>query len=229
MTVDPRPIEAVKDGGWRQIAAVNAALDRGEIDEAGWHAAMMDLVVPAYLAADTPWGQSGKSGTAADWEAGRRLVMDAVDADGSFLDIGCASGYLMQSVQRWGRDRGLAVEPYGLDIAPELAELARSRLPEWADRIWVGNALHWRAPGGRRFDVVRTGLEYVPQRRHLDLVEHLLESVVGRRLIIGVFTEEIAERFTERALTEAGFSVAGRSETAHSDDRVMRRLLWIDR
>jgi SAM-dependent methyltransferase len=155
--------------------------------------------------------------------------MDAVDADGSFLDIGCASGYLMQSVQRWGRDRGLAVEPYGLDIAPELAELARSRLPEWADRIWVGNALHWRPPGGRRFDVVRTGLEYVPQRRHLDLVEHLLESVVGRRLIIGVFTEEIAERFTERALTEAGFSVAGRSETAHSDDRVMRRLLWIDR
>ena len=229
MTIDPKPIEAVKDGGWRQIAAADEALDRGEIDEAGWHAAMREMVVPAYLAADTPWGQSGKSGTAADWEVGRRLVMDAVDADGTFLDVGCASGYLMQSVQRWGRDRGLTVEPYGLDIAPELVELARSRLPEWADRIWVGNALHWRAPEGQRFDVVRTGLEYVPHHRYLDLVNHLLEEVVGRRLIIGVFTEETAERFTERVLAEAEVPIAGRSETAHTDARVMRRLLWIDR
>ncbi len=227
--MEPEPIEAVKDGGWRQIAAVDAALDRGEIDEAGWHAAMRALVVPAYLAADTPWGQSGKSGTAEDWERGRRLVMDAVDADGSFLDVGCASGYLMESVRRWGHEQGLTVEPYGLDIAPELAELARSRLPEWSDRIWVGNALHWRAPGDRRFDVVRTGLEYVPRRRHLDLVAHLLDAVVGRRLVIGVFTEESAERSAERVLTEAGFPITGRSEIPHPDPRVMRRLLWIDR
>jgi hypothetical protein len=30
------------------------------------------------------------------------------------------------------------VEPYGVDISPALAELARRRLPRWADRIWTG-------------------------------------------------------------------------------------------
>ena len=50
-----------------------------------------------------------------------------------------------------------------LDIAPELADLARRRLPKWMDRIYVGNVLYWNPP--KRFDFVRTGLEYVPERR----------------------------------------------------------------
>ena len=63
----------------------------------------------------------------------------------------------MESMAAWA-----GVEPYGLEISPELAELARRRLPQWADRIWVGNAPTWTPP--RRFDVVRTGLDYVPLR-----------------------------------------------------------------
>jgi hypothetical protein len=38
--------------------------------------------------------------------------------------------------------------------------MARHRLPHWADRIAVGNALDWIP--GRSFDFVRTGLEYAP-------------------------------------------------------------------
>jgi hypothetical protein len=44
----------------------------------------------------------------------------------------------MESVAAWCAERGLAIEPYGVDISPALAELARRRLPQWADRIWVG-------------------------------------------------------------------------------------------
>jgi hypothetical protein len=80
----------------------------------------------------------------------------------------------MESVVRWSEQ---AVEPYGLEIAPELAELARRGLPEWADRISVGNALH--SLPQRRFEFVRTGLEYVPARRRRELVERLL-SFCGR-------------------------------------------------
>lgn len=100
--------------------------------------------MPAYLAGDNPRSQSGHSGDEGRWEAARRLIVDAIDRDGTFLDVGCASGHRMETVRSWaGQDRH-AVEPYGLDIAPELAALARSRLPHWADRIWVGNALHWQ-------------------------------------------------------------------------------------
>jgi hypothetical protein len=39
--------------------------------------------VPAYLSAETPWEQSGKSGTAADWEYARSHVAHAVERDGT--------------------------------------------------------------------------------------------------------------------------------------------------
>jgi hypothetical protein len=214
-------IEALKDGGWREIAAIDAALERGEIDEEGWHRAMADHVVPAYLAAETPWGQSGKSGDAALWEEARGHIADAIDRDGTFLDVGCASGYLMECIVRWSRHQ---VEPYGLEIAPELAGLARRRLPEWADRIFVGNALTWEP--ARRFDFVRTGLDYVPPPRRRDLVAHLLGFC--DRLIVGSFNEEAEERTLERAVESWGFGVAGRSERAHRDPRVVRRVFWID-
>jgi hypothetical protein len=34
------PYASLKDRGWREIAEIDARLERGEIDEAGWHAAM---------------------------------------------------------------------------------------------------------------------------------------------------------------------------------------------
>jgi hypothetical protein len=61
--------------------------------------------------------------------------------------VGCANGLLMESVAAWCAERGLAVEPYGVDISPALAELARRRLPRWDGRIWTGNA---QTSGGDR-------------------------------------------------------------------------------
>ncbi len=215
-------VEALKEGGWRELAAIDAALERGEIDEEGWHRAVAAIIVPAYLAADTPWGQSGKSGDEALWEEARRPIADAIDRDGAFLDVGCASGYLMESIVRWSPHR---IEPYGVDVSPELAELARRRLPQWADRIFVGNALDWQPP--RRFEFIRTGLDYVPPSRRPDLVAHLLGHC--GRLIIGVFNEEIEQRALARNVQSWGFTISGRTERAHRDPRVMRRVFWIDR
>ena len=214
--------------GWRELAAIDDALERGEIDEDGWHEAVAGIVVPAYLAGETPWQQSGKSGDLAGWERGRRPIMAAVERDGTFLDVGCANGFLMESVQAWGAESGLQIEPYGLDISPELAELARRRLPQWADRIFVGNAREWTPP--RRFDYVRTGLDYVPPTRRRALVEHLLRQVVspGGRLIVGVFNEEEGERGTEQLVSSWGFDIAGRIDAEHRDPRVVYRIFWLE-
>ncbi|MBB5954179.1 SAM-dependent methyltransferase [Saccharothrix tamanrassetensis] len=229
MDTPSEPVEALKDLGWREITAIDDALRTGAIDERGWHEAMAGLLRPAYLTAPTPWGQSGVEGSEQRWIDGRKFVVDALDRDGTFLDCGCANGYLMECLHRWAADKGLAVEPHGVDIVPEFVALARSRLPHWADRIHLGNVLSWTPPF--RFDAVRVGLEYVPAHRRASLVARLLDEFVapGGRLVIGPFTEEVGERSTENELASWGHPVTGRSEVAHRDHRVIRRLVWTDR
>jgi SAM-dependent methyltransferase len=212
-------LEAAKEGSWKEVAAIDAAYERGELDDAGWHEAVASIVVPAYLASETVEGGSGSSRDASGWEYARSLLADAVEPGQTFLDVGCANGLLMESMARWA-----GVEPYGLEISRELAERARARLPHWAERIWVGNALEWTPP--HRFDVVRTGLDYVPPRRARQLVEHLL-SYAGR-LVIGVFNEERETRSLEQQVTSWGLAVAGRSEREHPHPRLAYRAFWID-
>lgn len=209
-----------RDLGWREIAEIDARLERSEIDEDGWHAAMAALIVPAYLAAPTPWQGSGKQGTFEDWEYARSHVSDAIDRDGSFLDIGCANGYLLECLPRWAPHR---LDRYGLDIAPELVDLARRRLPDLADHLFVGNALRWKPP--HRFTYVRTGLEYVPATRRRELVERVLGWC--DRLIIGPMSEP-ADGPTERLLSEWGYVPSGRSERPHRLRGAVYRALWID-
>jgi hypothetical protein len=78
------------------------------------------------------------------------------------------------AIKQVGRD--LSLDP-DKTLRLELAALARRRLPEWQDRILLGNAIDWVPQ--ERFDFVRTGLEYVPKRLRLQLVRHLLESTPG--------------------------------------------------
>jgi SAM-dependent methyltransferase len=227
------PIDLAKNRAWPLLDRLNRALEAGEIDEARWYREIDAAIVPAYLAGDNPRAQSGSDGDIADWTYKRGLIAEAIDRDGSFLDVGCASGYLMETLTAWCRERGHVITPYGLDIAPALADLARQRLPLWADNIFVGNAIDWVPP--RRFDFVRTGLEYVPPRRQPDLVVRLLQEVVavGGRLIIGVFSEERdasrAGPSEEERVTAWGFSVTGRAERPHlRDHRLVYRAFWLD-
>jgi GNAT superfamily N-acetyltransferase len=227
------PTQVVADHGWQELQEIDEAFARGEIDQADWHARMTDLIVPAYLAGDNPRAQSGYGGTEADWRQARGLVADAVSRSGTFLDIGCASGLLMESVTDWCGAHGLTIEPYGVDIAPELVALARARLPAWAARIFSGNAANWQPD--QRFDVVRTGHDYVPRGRLSHLLAHLLNAVVapGGLLLVGPYTEERDEIRTGASLEEqirnAGFHVVASLQRPHPRDaRMIRRLLTLD-
>jgi SAM-dependent methyltransferase len=138
----------------------------------------------AYLAGANPRQQSGFGRDERDWERYRRPVVAPIEHEGTFLDVGCANGLLMEDVVRWAAEDGHAVEPWGFDISEPLAELARRRLPAWRDRIFAGNALTWEPP--RRFDYVRTEMVYVPLHRRREYLERLLARVVapGGRLIV---------------------------------------------
>jgi SAM-dependent methyltransferase len=217
--------------GWELFEPIDAAYERGEIDEAEWHRRVGAIIGPAYLAATDPRSQSGSSSTPEGWERARRFIFAAVDRDGTFLDVGCANGHLMECAVAWLAEAGHRVEPYGLDILPELVDLARRRLPQWADRIVCGNPMDWTP--ARPFDFVRTGLEYVPARLRPELVRHFLATTVapGGRLIIGAHAElATSPPQLEAEVADWGFRIAGRAEVPHHEDhRVVRRAFWIDR
>lgn len=223
----PVDVRDSADRGWRDLARIEADLESGEIDQAQWHERTTALIEPAYLTAQTPHAQSGKGGDAAAWEHARRLVCDAINRDGTFLDIGCANGLLMEDVCRWAAADGHTVEPHGVDISAKLADLARSRCPQWADRIHTANAHGWLPP--RRYDFVRTGLDYVPAIARAAYVRHLMEHVVtpGGRLIVGVHS--LAEDDPLPGdLALWGHPVAGVSRRPHARSELAYTVYWVD-
>ena len=225
----PPDLEAARASTQAMLELIEGDLGAGRISERAWFESVSDVITSAYLASDDPRAQSGHSGDEAHWEHARSLLVDAVDRDGSFLDVGCANGYLMESLERWCAARGRRIEPWGLEISPDLAALARHRLPEWADRIHVGNILEWSPP--LRLDFVRTSLEYVPAARRRDLIARLLGEVVAPdgRIIIGVFNEHPDGPSEQEIVESWGYAVGGRTERQHfHDDRLVYRAFWID-
>ena len=186
------------------------------------------LLENAYLATDDPYLQSGKSGGASSWEEGRRFVVQALHRDGSFLDLGCANGLLMESVARWApEDRDLAIEPYGLDISERLAQLARHRLPQWADRIWVGNALDWKPPF--RFDFVHAMPDVVFDKHRAEWIARLRREFLkpGGRLLLrsGDPRPPVGGQGLREMLAEAGVRPGGWLEQRRSHGGT-ERLAW---
>ena len=94
------PIERAKNRASSILAKLDAALEKGEIDEERWYREVWSVLTPAYLDADNPRAQSGHSGGEAHWIQARSLVCDTVDRDGVFPDIGCANGHLMNRIHR---------------------------------------------------------------------------------------------------------------------------------
>jgi hypothetical protein len=173
----------------------------------------------AYLATDDPRAQSGFHGSAERWEAARRPIVEAIDGPGTLLDVGCANGLLMESIVAWSDH---SVEPYGLDFASGLVDLARARLPQCADRIWLGDAASWSPQF--RFDFVHVRIELGP-------IDHIRSF--GRRMIVssdGSFrrpnsprAEQVADR-----LRELGLEVAGELYRRSEEHQVEVAVAWIE-
>jgi len=180
----PKPI-IVKRPLRQGPAAIPVVSD--EIAMKHWLIERIGPLERAYLAQDQPWQRSGFSGPRERWDACRRPIAQCLDRPGTFLDIGCANGYLMECVVGWKRQQGVAIEPFGLDIGEKLVRLAQQRLPGYAGNFFTGNGWDWRPP--RRFDYVRTELDYAPPLLQRRFVERLLGDVVspGGRLLVAEY------------------------------------------
>jgi protein-L-isoaspartate O-methyltransferase len=111
-----------------------------------------------------------------------------MDADGAWLDVGCANGYLMATLPAWAAESGVTIDPHGLELIPSLANLARASHPELADRIWTGSVMTWQPP--RRFRYVTALEDAVPPQDLSLLVNRVLGELVAPegRLILSSYT-----------------------------------------
>ncbi len=113
------------------LLELDRLLSGPEPDEGAWYAAVRRLLerVPGERRSVRA---PGMRTDAARWARGRRPIMSALDRGGTFLDVGCANGLLMESVRAWGAEAGREIEPYGLDFSAGLVDLAPA--PATVDR-----------------------------------------------------------------------------------------------
>lgn len=211
---------------------LDAALEGGIITEEQWYEGRKKATAIAYLGGDNPRAQTGHGGDAARWRYTRVLmVLEAIHGDGSFLDVGCANGHLIECLQNWVHGSGLNIEFYGVDISEELIAFAQKRLPHWSNRFSVANAVLWTPD--RKFDFVHAHeISYAPRNRQRQFLEHLLEDYLnpGGRLIIGPWAVDRDFPDLEKRLASWGHEPTGYLLKAQGTDiGLTRKMIWFDK
>ncbi|MBY8983988.1 MAG: class I SAM-dependent methyltransferase [Candidatus Lokiarchaeota archaeon] len=136
-----------------------------------WFISLKNRLERAYLQYDEPWKQSGFMGTIKYWEKARRPILKCIKTSGALLDIGCANGYLLECLMKWGKKLSLEIIPYGLDLSEKLVALAIKRHPVFKSNFHVGNGWTWDPP--IQFEYVRTELGYVPRKLQQKYIERI--------------------------------------------------------
>lgn len=174
-----------------------------------WFDSMKLELERVYLSMDSPWGQSGLiRGDFDRWEKLRKPIATMIDRDGSFLDVGCANGFLLECLMKWVEAGGISIEPFGVDYSEKFIQLARKRLSNFKNNFWVGNILDWQSP--RIFDYVRTELCFVPPKYYKDLIFKLLNLLKpnGKLLICEyISSKDSGFQFSESFFTQIGLRV----------------------
>jgi len=189
---------------------------------------MLKELERAYLAETELIRQSGFLGGEARWRLERGLILEAVDEDGDFLDIGCANGYLVECLSEWAKAKGIKLAPFGVDQGTGLIVLARKRLPQFASHFWAANAWDWVPP--RRFRYVYTMTDLVPDRLLKDYLLRVMDRYVEKdaRLIVGGYGSYSKSRPAPditAILTGFGLPVAGSTTCG---DLPISHVAWVE-
>lgn len=189
----------------------------------------LQILEQCYLDESDPRRQSGFAGVEARWRPEREPLLDGVHRSGSFLDAGCANGFLLECVVAWAAERGLVLEPHGVDAGAGLIALAEERLPRYRRNLHTANTWNWSPP--RTYDFVYTLVECVPVERLEVYLKRLLRRAVGPggRLIVGAYgsrSRNLPPFAIDGFMAEHGLPPAGIS---HGGDPRVTRFAWVDR
>jgi SAM-dependent methyltransferase len=214
-------------------ACVNAALENGGISKDEWYELNNIYFTNLYLSKDNPRAQSGHGGDEYHYRFSHLPIIECLYKDGTFLDVGCANGHLMEMVHKWAAAIGFDLQVFGVEISERLIELAKNRLPQWHERFFLGNAFFWKPE--QKFDYIHVGgLGGVPEDDELRFFEHMIENYLaaGGRLILGPYwqTSEDSRSDSINRLLGSGKSPDGYIEKTHySRSNITRKALWFDK
>ena len=209
------------------------------MSETDYYQHTLELLEDSYVAADERGdlaGGSGSGGGLARWQRKRKVIVAAFDHDGTWLDVGCANGLLMQTLCGWAAERNVRVEPYGLELSQRVAQRARQRLPRWAGRIWPGNVMTWMPP--MRFDYVTLLPEFVPVELRGAMLVRVRDQFLKPtgRLSVSCYRPGAAPGQHDRGapsapqlLCELGFAADGFAEVQDEDGTLWTSVAWLDR
>jgi hypothetical protein len=206
---------------------LKALFEAGKITAEQFSSGCAEASGRVYISRDNPRAQSGHGSDVFRWRNVRWLILEAICGDGTFIDVGCANGHLIESLDNWMNDTGVAVEFHGLEISDELYRFACDRLPSYRPRLYHGNALYWKP--AVQFDYVYTMiLPDFPLSMRKSFLDNMWDNYVKPegRLILGPWNNpEI-----EDELARNGYPVTGYCEKYGTDrPGELRRVVWIDK
>lgn len=102
---------------------------------------------------------------------GRSPLVDAIDRDGDFLDVGCANGLLVADVVAWAGERGRRIVPFGIDLGGDLIAQARIRHGDFADNFQGADAWTWSP--GRSWTFVYSLIDLTPEALQCEWLKRL--------------------------------------------------------
>ena len=214
---------------------VDTAYANNEISKDERKEIMNIYITKCYLSHDNPRGQSGHGGDEFHYYYSHLQIIEAIHKNGTFCDIGCANGHLMEMVHKWAAGTSFNIQMYGVDISEGLIELARKRLPHWYDNFFIGDAEYWKPKNKfdyihTRGEIVESSAESINEDSRI-LFEHYMENylVDGGRYIIGPYWYETEDRAL-KGLINCGYSPTGYVEKTHYNKPSMKRkMIWIDK
>ena len=181
----------------------------------------------AYLRSADPMVQSGFSAGRERWVAERSPLVAAFHRDGCFLDVGCANGLLAADVVGWARDRGITIEPHGVDLGERLIDLARGRHPGCESNFVVADAWMWDPP--RRWTFVYSLLDLSPPEMWGEWIRRLGSWVEpGGRLIMASYgsrSRSLEPVDVAEVMKSCGLPVDGSS---HGGEPVVTSFAWTE-
>lgn len=82
-----------------------------------------------YLSKDNPRAQSGHGGDEYHYIFAELPIIEAIYKNGTFCDVGCANGHLMEMLYKWATAIGFELQMFGVDMSEGLIELAKAGFP----------------------------------------------------------------------------------------------------
>ncbi|MCL2772003.1 MAG: class I SAM-dependent methyltransferase [Oscillospiraceae bacterium] len=210
-------------------AYIDAALKSNEISKDEWYELNNFYFTKLYLSTDNPRAQSGHGGDEYHYIFAHLPIIEAVYKNGTFCDVGCANGHLMEMLYKWGAAVGFDLQMYGVDISEGLLELAKKRLPQWHDRFFLGNAFYWKPE--HKFDYIHNSAD-VPVNDKRKYYEHLMENYLadGGRMIVGPYWYENEDTAEKQIIDNVGMPPAGYAiKTHYSKPDMLRKVMWFDK